>query len=60
MRQRGWLDKFGGAWHKPTSMLSTILVSAKADEMTWLDVVLFKPGVDFSLGAMAPQVAHFD
>jgi pimeloyl-ACP methyl ester carboxylesterase len=60
MRQRGWLDKFGGAWHKPTSMLSTILVSAKADEMTWLDGVLFKPGVDFSLGAMAPQVAHFD
>ncbi|MBC7577137.1 MAG: alpha/beta hydrolase [Tardiphaga sp.] len=60
MRQRGWLDKFGGAWHKPTSMLSTMLVSGRADEMTWYDAVLFKPGVDFSLGALAPQVAQYD
>jgi proline iminopeptidase len=32
--QRGWLDKFGGAWHKPTTLFQLMLTSYKASEMT--------------------------
>ncbi len=59
--QRGWLEKFGGgSFRQPTSLLQLMLISFRASEMTWLDGVYFKPGVDFSGRLLAPQVAKFD
>ncbi len=58
--QRGWLEKFGGAWHKPTSLFQLMLTSYKASEMTWYDGVKFKAGIDFSLNALQPEVDKFD
>ena len=58
--QRGWLDKFGGAWHKPTSMPQLLLTSYKASEMTWYDGVKFNAGIDFSLKALGPQIDKID
>lgn len=58
--QRGWLEKFGGAWHKPTSFFQLLLTSYKASEMTWYDGVKFQAGVDFSLDALEPEIEKFD
>ena len=58
--QRGWLDKFGGAWHKPTSMFQLMLTSYKASELTWYDGVKFNAGIDFSLKALGPQIDKID
>jgi proline iminopeptidase len=58
--QRGWLEKFGGAWHEPTSLLQLMLTSFKASEMTWYDGVTLNAGMDFSLGALAPEIDRVD
>ena len=58
--QRGWLDKFGGAWQKPTSMFQLMLTSYKASELTWYDGVKFNAGIDFSLKALGPQIDKID
>jgi proline iminopeptidase len=58
--QRGWLEEFGGAWHKPTSLFQLMLTSHKASEMTWYDGVKFKAGIDFSLNALQPHVDKFE
>lgn len=58
--QRGWLDKFGGAWHKPTTFFQLMLTSFKASEMTWYDGIKLNPGIDFSLGALGPEIDRVD
>jgi proline iminopeptidase len=58
--QRGWLEKFGGAWHMPTPFSQLLLISYKASEMTWYDGVKFQAGVDFSLNALQPEVDKID
>ena len=60
MIQRGWLEKFGGAWHKPTSLFQLMLTSYKASEMTWYDGVNFMAGIDFSLNALGPEIDRID
>jgi pimeloyl-ACP methyl ester carboxylesterase len=58
--QRGWLEKFGGAWHKPTSLIQLMLTSYKASEMTWYDGVKFNAGMDFSLRRLGPEIDRVD
>lgn len=58
--QRGWLEKFGGAWHKPTSFFQLLQTSFKASEMTWYDGVKFNAGLDFSLNALWPENGKVD
>ena len=61
MVQRKWLEEFGGgSFHKPTSMLNLMWQSFGASEMTLLDGVYFKSGVDFSLHALAKANARVD
>jgi proline iminopeptidase len=58
--QRGWLEKFGGAWHKPTSLFELMLTSYKASEMTWYDGIKFNVGIDFSLRTLGPEIDRVD
>jgi pimeloyl-ACP methyl ester carboxylesterase len=58
--QRGWLEKFGGAWHKPTSLFQLMLTSYKASEMTWYDGVKFQAGGDFSSDALTAEIDKVD
>jgi proline iminopeptidase len=58
--QRGWLEKFGGAWHEPNSMFQLMFTSYKASEMTWYDGVKFNAGIDFSLKTLWPQMEEID
>lgn len=58
--QRGWLDKFGGAWHEPRSMFQLMLTSFKASEMTWYDGVNFVAGEKFSVNALWSEVGRLD
>jgi proline iminopeptidase len=58
--QRGWLEKFGGAWHEPRSLLQLMLTSYKASEMTWYDGVKFNAGIDFSLNVLGPEIDKVD
>jgi proline iminopeptidase len=61
MKQRGWLEKFGGgSFHAETSMPLVLLKAYQAREVTWLDGLGFARGAPFSLAALAPQVAKFD
>ena len=60
LTQRKWLNEFGGAWHKPTSMLSLLWTSFQASEVTWLDGVSFKKGQDFSLAALYHESERID
>jgi proline iminopeptidase len=60
LEQRVWLNKFGGAWHKPTSLIDLMRTSFKASEATWYDLALFNRGQDFSGNALAGEVAGFD
>jgi proline iminopeptidase len=56
LTQRGWLDEFGGAWHKPTNLFQLMLTSYKASEMTLYDGVTFNAGIGFSLAALGPEI----
>lgn len=58
--QRGWLEKYGRGWHKPTSLFQLMLTSYHASEMTWYDGIKFKAGGDFSGNALQAEVAKFD
>jgi proline iminopeptidase len=58
--QRGWLDKFGGAWRKPTSFFDLMATSYQASEMTWYDGIKFNAGNDFSLKALGPEMGRID
>ena len=58
--QRGWLDKFGGAWHKRTNLFQLMLTSYKASEMTWYDGVKFNAGIGFSLRTLGPENDRVD
>jgi proline iminopeptidase len=58
--QRGWLEKFGGAWHRPRSLFQLMLTSYKASEMTWYDGIMFKAGIDFSLAALGTEIDRVD
>lgn len=58
--QRGWLEKFGGAWHEPKSFFQLMLTSYKASEMTWYDGVKFNAGFDFSQKMLGPEIDKFD
>ena len=58
--QRGWLEKFGGAWQEPRSLFQLMLTSYKASEMTWYDGVKFNAGIDFSLNALGPEIDKVD
>lgn len=60
LRQRVWLNKFGGAWRQPTSLLDLMRTSLAASEATWYDLALFDRGQDFSGNALADEVAGFD
>lgn len=60
LEQRVWLNKFGGDWHKPTSLVDLMRTSFKASEATWYDLALFDKGQGFSGNALADQVARFD
>ena len=60
MIQRGWLEKFGGAWHEPRSLFQLVLTSYKASEMTWYDGVKFMAGQSFSGAALKDEIGQFD
>jgi proline iminopeptidase len=61
MTQRGWLEKFGGGtFHRPISIFSLMRQSFEASEVTSLDGLYFKAGVDFSLNALARENATVD
>jgi proline iminopeptidase len=59
--QRGWLEKFGGGSFRVSVSLPRLMwQSYQANEVTWLDGLGFARGTDFSLAALAPQVAGLD
>lgn len=58
--QRGWLEKYGGGWHKPTSFLELLLTSYKASEMTWYDGITFNRGSHFSGNALKAEIDRLD
>ena len=58
--QRGWLDKFGGGWHEPTSFFQLLSTSFKASEMTWYDGIKYKAGADFSGNALKAEIDQVD
>ncbi len=58
--QRGWLEKFGGAWHEPRSLFQLMLTSFKAREMTWYDGIKFQAAMDFSGNALKSEIDSFD
>lgn len=61
LTQREWLEKFGGgSFRKPVSMPQLMWQSFQASEVTWLDGVGFVRGADFSLKALAPEMARVD
>lgn len=60
VKQRGWLDAFGGAWHKPRTMPGLMWTSFQASEVTLYDGLKFTPGASFSLGALAAENAKVD
>lgn len=61
LKQRQWLEKFGGgSFHKPVSLPQLMWQSFEASEVTLLDGINFGRGANFSLQAMAPEVARVD
>lgn len=55
--QRNWLNRFGGAWHRPRDMPGLMWESFKASEVTLLDGFTFARGAEFSLGALKGDLA---
>ena len=60
LTQRKWLNEFGGAWHRPTSLSYLLWTSFQASEVTWLDGISFQKGQDFSLSALYPETERVD
>ncbi len=60
LRQRDWLDKFGGAWRTPHSLASLMLTSFRAHEVTIWDGLTFQPGQKFSQDLLAGDIARVD
>ena len=60
LTQRKWLNEFGGAWHRPTSLSYLLWTSFQASEVTWLDGINFQRGQDFSLSALYPETERVD
>lgn len=60
LTQRKWLNEFGGAWHKPTSMSSLLWMSFQASEVTWLDGAYYQKGQDFSFAALYSETERVD
>lgn len=60
LTQRKWLNEFGGAWHRPTSLSYLLWTSFQASEVTWLDGINFQKGQDFSLAALYAETERVD
>lgn len=60
LTQRRWLNEFGGAWHRRTSLPYLLWTSFQASEVTWLDGVYFQRGQDFSLAALYRETERVD
>lgn len=60
LTQRVWLDRYGGAWHKPRSLARSMWESFAASEVTWLDGVTFARGGAFSLAALQGDIDATD
>lgn len=60
LRQRAWLNAFGGAWHRPMTMPELLWTSFKASEMTIYDGIKFLPGQNFSQNTLAGENAKVD
>lgn len=60
LEQRVWLNKYGGAWARPTSLIDLMRTSWQAPEATWFDLATFNVGQEFSGNALADEVAGFD
>lgn len=60
LTQRKWLNDFGGAWHRPTSLSYLLWTSFQASEVTWLDGINFQRGQDFSLAAVYAETERVD
>lgn len=57
LKQRWWLNEFGGAWRKPRSLPLLMWQSFQASEMTLLDGVYFMRGQDFSSDNLQDDMA---
>ena len=55
--QRDWLNRFGGAWHRPRDMPGLMLESFGASEVTLLDGITYARGEEFSLDALQGDTA---
>ncbi len=60
IKQRGWLNEFGGAWHMPRTLPGLMWTSFKAREVTLYDGLNFLPGQNFSQDALASENATVD
>lgn len=60
VEQRGWLNEFGGAWHKPRTLPDLMWTSFKASEVTLYDGLQFLPGQSFSQDSLARENATVD
>lgn len=60
IKQRKWLNEFGGGWKVPRSMPSLMWESFQASEITWLDGANMNAGQTLSLNAMAAENAKVD
>jgi len=58
--ERKWLDRFGGAFHRPVPFRELVWASVQASEAGWLDLVNYGPGSDFSMRTLWPQIVKLD
>lgn len=47
-RQRAYINKFGGSFYKPQSLLRTLATALRAPETSWLDYFSFRSGTALS------------
>ena len=60
LRQRPYVDRYGGAFVEPRSIPELVLVALQAPEVAWPDAVAFVRGQLLSLDALWPEIARYD
>lgn len=60
VRQRRYIGRYGGSFHKPRSMLKLILLALGTAEMSWRDYLPYSRGMAFSLRYLRQGLADID
>lgn len=60
VRQRRYIGRFGGSFHKPMSMTRLILISLGTSEMSWRDYLPYSRGLQFSLTYLRRGLQNVD